>query len=436
MKREAKIGIFLAAIFVIMAVSVFFLGKVGRLFNKQGYVLTASFESVAGLDPRAVVRIGGVRVGFVESISLEGSRPAVRIVITRPDIKVPVDSRATLASLGMLGEKYVEIMPGASKQACRPGDRLEAMASVSLDQLGSLMLSIGAEIKEVGNSLREMVSEENRRNVEAALHSLASLTDSLDAFMGDGGRSLSDGARDISLAARDARQAILGISGDLSRSADALRGLLEDSKGLVKSNLEKVRELLDEVETAVKKLDETMDKINKGEGALGRLIQDPDWRDRTEQVLDGAAGAARAVGSLEAALDVRSEYYGDSRLFKSGMGFRTHFGRGNLVETRLTRDPWREETTYSLQLGRRFGAFSPRAGIIESDFGLGVDYETLGRRLRLSLDTFDFNRGAGPRFRFATRLIPVEPLFLVVGVDDFSLASGREFYVGLGIEAR
>ncbi len=166
------------------------------------------------------------------------------------------------------------------------------------------------------------------------------------------------------------------------------------------------------------------------------MLQDQGWRDRTEQVIDGAAGAAGALGSLEGSLDVRSEYFGDSRLVKSGLGFGLGLGKRNVLESRLTHDPWRERFTYSLQVGRRFGPFAPRAGVIESDFGVGLDYEALGRRLRLSVDGFAFNRDEGPRFRLSTRLFPVESLYLVLGVDDFSLAANREFYFGLGLETR
>lgn len=429
MKREIKIGIFLAAIFVIMAVSVFVLGKVGRLFHKSGYTVEVRFDSVAGLDRRAVVRIGGVRVGFVEDISLERSRPLVRIKITRRDVAVPSDSKATLATLGMLGEKYIEILPGESREACRDGGRLEAASSVGLDQ-------IGAEIAEVGKSLREVMSEENRDRVEATLDSLASLTSSLDAFLGQSGGDLRAGIRDAARAAGEARRAIDAISEELHGSAAELRGFLDRNSGLVRTNLEKLEKVLGEVEASVKSLRETLDSLNGGEGALGRLIRDPEMGENVERTAEGAAGAAEAIGSLSGSFEVRSEYYGDSRLVKSGLGVGLGFGKRNLIETRLTHDPWRGAYTYTLQAGRRVGAFVPRAGVIESDFGVGLDYETLGRRLRFSLDTFAFNRDDGPRFRVSTRLFPVEPFFLVAGVDDFSLASGREFYFGLGIEAR
>ena len=428
MKREVKVGIFLAGTFVIMAVSVFVLGNLSRQFSKKGEILYASFDSVAGLDRRAVVRISGVRVGYIEDIFLEGTRPTVRMRIGRK-VAVPEDSKVTLASFGMLGEKYVEIIPGKSSRSCTSGGRLGSIASVSLDQLGLLMLSIGNEIKDVGSSLQEIMNQGNREKLQSTLDNLASLTFNLDQFLRDNGPVLSEGVRDTSRTAKEVSQTIQDVSQDL-------RGLLDDNRGLVKSNLEKAQDLLRQIEDSVRRLNETLDKLNKGQGTAGRLLQDPALYDEARQAVQSVRKTVGSLNSINAAFSAQSEYYGRSGLFKNGLGVNLGFAERNMLLAGITQDPWRDSFTYSLQVGRRFGALSPRVGIIESDFGLGLDYETLNRRLRFSVDTFALNRDSGPRFRVSSRLFPVGPLYFVLGVDDFSLSAKREFYLGLGVEGR
>jgi phospholipid/cholesterol/gamma-HCH transport system substrate-binding protein len=383
---------------------------------------------VAGLDRRAIVRISGVRVGYVEDIFLRGTRATVRLRIGRT-VEVPEDSNVTLASFGMLGEKYVEIMPGKSSRPCPPRGRLNSVASVSLDQLGLLLLSIGNEIRGVGTSLQSLMNEGNRQKVQSTLENLASLTANLDRFLQDNGQSLGNGVRDASQAAKEVSRTVQDVSQDL-------HGLLDENRGLVKSNLEKIQELLKKIEDSVRKLDETLDKLNQGQGTLGRLLQDPELYDETRQTVDGVRKTVGSLNSLTAAFEAQSEYYGHDGLFKNSLGFDLMLGGRSLVRGGITKDPWLDAFTYSLQVGRRFGPLSPRVGLIESDFGLGLDYEALDRRLRFSLDTFAFNRDAGPRFRVSSRLFPVKSLYLVLGVDDFSLAANRQFYFGLGLEAR
>jgi hypothetical protein len=96
-------------------------------------------------------------------------------------------------------------------------------------------------------------------------------------------------------------------------------------------------------------------------------------------------------------------------------------------------DPWLDQFTFSAQGGLRLGPFVPRLGILESKVGAGLDVYTLEDRLRISLEGFDFNRITSPRFRAWTQYSATKHLYIILGIDDFTLASKREFYFGLGL---
>ena len=68
MKREIKIGIFMTIAIFILSLFIFIVGDISVLFKKKGYPLFVNFDSVAGLEKRAVVRMAGVKVGFVKKI--------------------------------------------------------------------------------------------------------------------------------------------------------------------------------------------------------------------------------------------------------------------------------------------------------------------------------------------------------------------------------
>ena len=80
------------------------------------------------------------------------------------------------------------------------------------------------------------------------------------------------------------------------------------------------------------------------------------------------------------------------------------------------------------------GSFAPRAGILQSRFGIGLDGYFWNDRLRFSLEGFDFNRSPRPRFRFLTRLRATGPFHLLFGLDDLVWKDRREFFLGLGWE--
>ena len=139
MRRELKIGIFLAVAISVLAAFIFVVGDLSVLFKKPGYLLYVSYDSAAGLEKRALVRMAGVKIGYVKDIRLKQSKAEVLLSIDS-GINVPRGSKATLASLGLLGEKHIEIMPSEEAKFCLPGETIEGIPPVSFDQMGTLCL--------------------------------------------------------------------------------------------------------------------------------------------------------------------------------------------------------------------------------------------------------------------------------------------------------
>jgi len=88
MKRELKIGLFLAGVFLILGLIIFIVGDMSRWFRRGGYELDTSFSSAAGLEKQAAVRLAGVKIGYVGDIRLVNRRAEVVMSIF-PQYKVP-----------------------------------------------------------------------------------------------------------------------------------------------------------------------------------------------------------------------------------------------------------------------------------------------------------------------------------------------------------
>lgn len=114
-KLELKVGIF---VFIGLVILVIFILSIGG-FNtwSSGYRINLSFNFVNGVKVGAPVRFAGVDVGEVKEVELEfipeENRSNVNLKVwIRNIIKIPSDSSVWVNTLGLLGEKYVEIMPG------------------------------------------------------------------------------------------------------------------------------------------------------------------------------------------------------------------------------------------------------------------------------------------------------------------------------------
>jgi len=106
-----------AVVLVVALGFVVFAYEMAQVKTIQGYHVKTAFAKVGGLNKGADVQISGIKIGNVASIELDPvTYDAVAILSIRPDVKLPVDTIASIASSGMLGDKYVRLEPGNSSE--------------------------------------------------------------------------------------------------------------------------------------------------------------------------------------------------------------------------------------------------------------------------------------------------------------------------------
>jgi phospholipid/cholesterol/gamma-HCH transport system substrate-binding protein len=110
----------------------------------EGYPLTASFNAVDGLAVGDDVRVAGIKVGSVAATSLDAKnfRAVVRFDLHK-EIQLPVDSKASILSGGILGGKYVNIEPGHDAALLKGGDEFKNTEGAVLleDQIGAAIFN-------------------------------------------------------------------------------------------------------------------------------------------------------------------------------------------------------------------------------------------------------------------------------------------------------
>jgi len=114
-KLELKVGLFVFVGLVILTIFILSIG--GFKTWSSGYNINLDFSFVNGVKVGAPVSFAGVEVGEVKSIDLEfipeQNRSNIRLKVWIKElIKIPADSSVWVNTLGLLGEKYVEIIPG------------------------------------------------------------------------------------------------------------------------------------------------------------------------------------------------------------------------------------------------------------------------------------------------------------------------------------
>ena len=133
-----------AVVLVVAALFLFLAYSTSQVRAVQGYEVTAQFDSISGIHDGSDVRIAGVKVGSIVSETLDPKTflADVRMSID-PAYKLPDDTVAEILSAGLLGDKFMALVPGGSEQTIPPGGRIKFTQSpVSLENLiGQMMFS-------------------------------------------------------------------------------------------------------------------------------------------------------------------------------------------------------------------------------------------------------------------------------------------------------
>ncbi|MBT8371274.1 MAG: outer membrane lipid asymmetry maintenance protein MlaD [Deltaproteobacteria bacterium] len=133
---ELGVGIFVLIGIVCVGYLTIRLGEM-EFFEGDHYILNARFQSVSGLKAGANIEIAGVKVGQVESISLE---PKEQVALVRLRIKREIvltdDVIASVKTAGLIGDKYIKLSPGGSDEILKSGDTIfETESALDVEEI-------------------------------------------------------------------------------------------------------------------------------------------------------------------------------------------------------------------------------------------------------------------------------------------------------------
>ena len=114
-----------ALVLVIAGLFLYFAYSVADLQAVKGYTLTARFLKVGGLNVGADVMINGIKIGTVVGQELDAESYDAKIKLSiASNVNLPKDSAAMISSNGLMGNKFIKIEPGKSKEVLKDGDEI------------------------------------------------------------------------------------------------------------------------------------------------------------------------------------------------------------------------------------------------------------------------------------------------------------------------
>jgi phospholipid/cholesterol/gamma-HCH transport system substrate-binding protein len=447
MSTAAKVGAFFL---VVLAITALFIWKIEELRIGRGVArkISVQFKDVGGLDEKSAVRVAGVRVGRVTKIRLVEGKALVDIELDR-DVALRQGASASIESLGLLGEKYVELVPGPFGAPPLPDNAvILGGVPVSFDEITKLARDIEVDIKEITRSLKESIG--GAQGEERLVNIVENM------------RVISEQVRSMVEANRAGVDATVAnfreFSSAMSELVARVDSLVTANQGNVTEGLSNVREISEKLDTTADNLNQITNRIREGEGTVGKLVQSEETHknlnDALVAVREGVAGLNKALGAIgrtKIDLGLRAEHLA---AHGKGKGYftldinppdtprfyrvelvtqpfgrrkssttveRTVFPDGHTEQTITDTDEFKDDFAISALFGYRWKDLVARGGLVESRGGGGIDYLLLKDRLRFSAELWDFNRPGdfSAHAKLSGRYYLSPSVFVTGGWDDF-----------------
>lgn len=416
MKTEVRVGLIVVLSGVMLAGLLVFLGR--GPFRAPGYEIRVLFANAEGLVPGTVVRMAGVQIGTVRSLSLTPDMRAEVRVRVQHGIEIPRGSQFRIATATLLGHRHLSVVPVQAGSAIEPGEVVVGEEPFTLDAIyeridqlsGEVHLAV-QEVRAVVRSSQEVVSNLNltvlgvrdvvtdpalRASLRKSAANIEAATARLDSLVATVGSDAHLTARNLRVVSQELveiagqvetfvgdvagdgqlagqiRQTMTSIERTARRVEEMARALQE---GLInEEHLGEVRGVVTDARAAVQTASRVLERVGGGVEAVTGFIQQ----------------TQAAVPLLPATQITYGLSYDSVAMFRHdldvwiGLGQPRHYriglhdvGRGNFL---------------NLQAGFRLSdTLSWRLGLVQSQIGIGLDYQIAPNWLAM-LDLYNLNR--------------------------------------------
>ena len=178
---QAKVG--MVTVLALLLLAGLIVWKGDFFLKARGYAIIGVFQNVGGLSEGADVRYRGFKVGKVVSVNPSMNENLVTVSVGS-QVTVPADSSLRIAFDGLIGQKYLEIVPGSSEARLAPGSRVTGFSTLGLVDFVDVGTKNLQESKRILTSFRELSEDPNVKkaikgsliNVEGASHDISAMT--------------------------------------------------------------------------------------------------------------------------------------------------------------------------------------------------------------------------------------------------------------------
>ena len=344
---------------------------------------------MVGIEPQSTVRLSGVPVGSVRKVVNDGGGVTVTMDI-KGDVKIPRGSRVTIGSAGVMGEKFINILPaGAENGWVSDGDYLIGEDEKGMDTLMAGIDKTLAQVQELLGSVNDVLGNKDlQHSLVQSMVNIQDVTKRIDRTMAV--------LENLAVSNQGQVTSILtqlnSVTAGMDRTMQSVEAMMKnlETVGADPQTAENLRQTLSNITDASARVV----RITQG---LENVIADEKTQEDLKATIHNARKLTeRADGMMKKVSEIEVKPQADLLYSGGGHDWKTDLnvdvGTKNGPYLRLGVDDIGAENDLNAQIGKKFseGRFGLRGGVVNGKAGVGLDVYG-GKRFQMSVEGYDPN---------------------------------------------
>ena len=378
---EVKVGAFALGGAVVLAGIITFMGAFS--FGKKGYELRINYPQVSGLMPGHVVRYAGVQVGTVKKLNVAPEKVEV-IAEIDDNIKIPQGAVFTIASDGIMGEKYVHIVPPnkPGQGFISEGSTLKGVPGGGMDEFFANSGDLVVRMEKIAMAFENVFGDkEVQASMKDGFKNMRDIMENMNTFTKVMAEVAVANQQDITQMIHQVNELTQRMNSTATYIESIMKGV--DNNGETGKNMAAI----------VKNMADTTKRMESIVQMLETVAKDPETQRTIKETLvnvkETSAKANQLMGALtEAKISADAGYTAKGGDWRGNLGVTISPSNNNFLY--MGGYDIGEANKFDFIMGHRMGNAAVSMGAMQGEFGVGLSYD-LGKDFKLYSQLYDFD---------------------------------------------
>ena len=429
MSAEAKVGAFAVGGLMALGSAMYAVGDF-HFGAEDDLTLYAGFRQVIGLQNQSSVQLSGVPIGNVAEIKNDGSGVTVTLKV-QPEVKIPKNSAVSIASSGVMGEKFINILPGRDDgNYLQDGDYIFGAEEAGMNSMFENMDKVMQKVERLLESVNEVVGNktlqtsvvEMSQNMKDASDHMNGLMQSLEKMATTNEGNVAQMMNQLNSTLASMNRSMANVE-HMTQNIDQFAGNPQTVAEL-QSTLKNISDTSKNVASMAENMNKVAGDPKVAEDLKATVSNAKSITDRADKILGKVQGASDKISKIDVTPSVEVLYSGKKSDWNTNVNLNLSMNNTSL---NLGAEDIGDGTKLNAQVGKKFNDLGARVGIIAGKPGIGLD-GYLGDRFKISAEGYDLNDF---KVRLKSQYKVTDSTYILGEWHDVNHKNNRAAYVGI-----